>query len=114
MIKNGLYLVKSKLLDGEEGGATGVSVFRDGTMLGGGPNYYHVGTYVCSDGKWKGDQTIGTHTPPDISEAWFARHLVTMGFSGTYTDDAAEYDATCLVGKRSIRLNVIFRLLVRL
>jgi hypothetical protein len=45
MIRNGLYLVKSKLLDGEEGGATGVSVFRDGAMLGGDPNYYHVGTY---------------------------------------------------------------------
>jgi hypothetical protein len=112
MIRNGLYSVVSKVLDGVEGGATGVSVLRDGKMCGGGPVYYHVGSYVCSDGKWKGDQTIGAHTPSDISEMWFSRHVVSMGFTGTYTDDGAEYDATCLVGKRSIRLNVIFRLLV--
>jgi hypothetical protein len=37
MITNGLYLVISKLLDDAEGGSTGVSVLRDGTMRGGGP-----------------------------------------------------------------------------
>jgi hypothetical protein len=47
MIRNGLYSVISKLLDDAKGGATGVSVLRDGTMLGGGPIYYHVGSYVC-------------------------------------------------------------------
>jgi hypothetical protein len=34
-----------------------------------------------------------------------------MGFSGSYTDDAAEFDATALAGKRSVQLKVIFRLL---
>jgi hypothetical protein len=42
-IKNGLYAVTSRLLDGEEGGASGVSVLQDGTMRGGGSVYYHTG-----------------------------------------------------------------------
>jgi hypothetical protein len=35
-----------------------------------------------------------------------------MGFSGTYTDEGAEFEATALVGKRSIRLKTVFRLLI--
>jgi hypothetical protein len=111
MIRNGLYSVISNLLDGVEGGATGVSVLREGTMRGGGSIYYHVGSYVCSGGKWKGELTIREHTPAEITRA-FARKVVNMGFSGTYTDDDAEFDATALVGKRSIQLKVIFRLLI--
>jgi T3SS negative regulator,GrlR len=111
MIRNGLYLVTSKLLDDVEGGATGISVFRDGTMRGGGPNYYHVGSYVCAGGEWKGELTVREHTPTDATQAWFARQTVSMGFNGTYTDDDAEFDATALVGKRSIQMKVIFRLL---
>ena len=111
MIRNGLYSVISRLLDGVERGATGVSVLRDGTMRGGGSIYYHVGSYVCSGGKWKGELTVREHTPAEITRA-FARRVVNMGFSGTYTDDAAEFDATALAGKRSIQLKVIFRLLM--
>ena len=111
MIRNGLYSVTSKLLDGVKGGATGVSVLRDGTMLGGGPIYYHVGSYVCSGGKWKGELTVREHTPAEITRA-FAGRVVSMGFNGTFADDDAEFDATALVGKQSIRLKVIFRLLI--
>jgi hypothetical protein len=110
MIRNGLYLVISRLLDGAEGGATGVSVLRDGTMRGGGPNYYHVGSYVCPGGKWKGELTVREHTPAEITRA-FAGKVVSMGFDGRYTDDAAEFDATALAGKRSIQLKVVLRLL---
>ena len=67
-IRNGLYSVISRLLDGAEGGATGVSVLRDGTMRGGGSIYYHVGSYVCSGGKWKGELTIREHTPAEITK----------------------------------------------
>jgi T3SS negative regulator,GrlR len=112
MIRNGLYSVDSKLLDGVEGGATGVSVFRDGTMRGGGPNYFHVGSYVCSGGKWKGELTIREHTPAETNKPWFARQAVSMGFNGTYTDEVAEFDATALAGKRSVQFKVIFRLLL--
>jgi hypothetical protein len=111
MIRNGLYSVTSKVLDGVNRGATGVSVLHNGTMLGGGPIFYHVGSYVCSGGKWKGELTLRAHTPGDISAAWFARHVVAMGFNGTYTDDEAEFDGTALVGKRSVQFKVIFRLL---
>jgi T3SS negative regulator,GrlR len=82
MLKNGLYSVVSKLLDGVEGGATGVSVLRDGTMRGGGSIYYHVGSYVCSGGKWKGELTIREHTPAETTRV-FAGKVVSMGFTGT-------------------------------
>jgi len=35
-----------------------------------------------------------------------------MGFAGTYTDESAEFEATALVGKRSLRLQTVFRLLM--
>jgi hypothetical protein len=111
MLKNGLYLVISKLLDDAKGGSTGVSVLRDGTMRGGGPFFYHVGSYVCSGGKWKGELTVREHTPAEITRT-FAGKAVSMGFDGTYTDDGAEFDATALAGKRSVQLKVIFRLLI--
>jgi hypothetical protein len=111
MIRNGLYAVTSKLLDGLEGGATGVSVLQDGTMRGGGSIYYHTGRYSCSSGKWKGELTTREHEP-DLITKLFARKVVTMGFTGTYTDEGAEFEATALVGKQSARLKVIFRLLI--
>ena len=111
MIRNGLYAISSKVLDGVEGGATGISVLRDGTMRGGGSTYYHVGSYSCSGGKWKGEVTTREHTPAPIT-ALFARKVVTIGFTGTYTDDGAEFEAAALVGKRSVRLKVTFRLLM--
>ena len=36
MIRNGLYSISTKTLDGVQGGATGISVLRNGKMLGGG------------------------------------------------------------------------------
>jgi hypothetical protein len=73
--------------------------------------YYHVGSYVCSGGKWKGELTIREHTLAEITRA-FAGHVVSMGFNGTYTTDYdAEFDATPLVGKRR-QIGVIFRLLI--
>src|SRR5882724_9645546 len=111
MIRNGLYAVTSKLLDALEGGASGVSVLQDGIMRGGGSIYYHTGSYSCSGGKWKGELTTREHKPELITEL-FARKVVTMGFTGTYTAEDAEFEATALVGKRSARLHVIFKLLV--
>ncbi len=51
MIRNGLYSVISKVLDGIEGNSVGVSVVQDGIMRGGGSIYYHVRSYTCSNGK---------------------------------------------------------------
>jgi hypothetical protein len=64
MSRNGLYAISSKVLDGVEGGATGISVLHDGTMRGGGSTYYHVGSYSCSGSQWKGEVTTrhpGSH-----------------------------------------------------
>jgi hypothetical protein len=49
---------------------------------------------------------------PELITKLFARKVVTMGFTGTYTEEGAEFEATALVGKRSARLHVVFRLLV--
>jgi hypothetical protein len=69
------------------------------------------GTYSCSGGKWKGEPTTREHKPELITQL-FARKVVTMGFTGTYSDEGAEFEATALVGKRSARLHVIFELLI--
>jgi len=53
-------------------------VFRDGTMLGGGQNFYTVGSYTCSDGKWKGEITA-RHTPIIGTDPW-ARRVIAIGF----------------------------------
>jgi len=49
---------------------------------------------------------------PTINVRPFAGHIASMGFAGTYTDEGAEFEATALVGKRSIRLKTVFRLLI--
>jgi hypothetical protein len=36
VIRNGLYSISTELLDGVHGGATGISMLRNGKMLGGG------------------------------------------------------------------------------
>ena len=74
VIRNGLYSITTNLLDGVEGGATGISVLRDGKMLGGGSVLYHVGSYHCSDGKWKGEVTSQEHTPT-VEVRPFAGHI---------------------------------------
>jgi hypothetical protein len=40
------------------------------------------------------------------------RKFVTIGFTGTYTDDSAESDGIALAGKHSIRFKSKLRLLV--
>jgi hypothetical protein len=110
-MKNGLYSINTKLLDGVAGGAAGISVLRDGKMFGGGPFLWHFGSYQCSDGKWKGEVTSQEHTST-VDLRPFAGHVASMGFAGTYTHEGGEFEATALVGKRSIRLRTVVRLLV--
>lgn len=110
-IRNGLYSLKSEMLDGVVGGNTGVMVMHDGAMHGGDPFFYFVGTYSCSRGKWKGEVISKEHTPASNTRL-FAGKIVSMGFSGTYTDEGAEIYLAALVGKRSIQMKVHFWLLV--
>jgi len=111
MITNGLYFYSSKARDGVVGGTDGVMVLRDGKLLGGTEFFYFVGTYSSSGGKWKGEFTNEEHTPAPIARP-MARKVVSVGFSGTYTDKDAQFDATALIGKRSLQYHASLRLLV--
>jgi hypothetical protein len=112
MIRNGLYFHSSKARDGVIGGADGVMILRDGKMFGGTEFFYFVGTYNCASGKWKGELTNDEHTPAPATLPMARKGTVYSGFNGTYTDEGAEYEATALVGKRSLQYHVIMRLLV--
>jgi hypothetical protein len=112
MIKNGFYSYASKALDGVDGGDSGVMVLRDGGILGGTSFFYLTGTYGCSGGRWKGEITHQEHNPAPQTYYPMARRIVTLGFAGTYTREGAEFEATALVGKRSLRYHVGLRLLV--
>ena len=111
MIRNGLYSLNSKALDGVSGGASAVLVLRDGTLYGGDSFFYYVGTYSSSNGRWKGEMTSQEHTKAPTTRPMAGR-VVNVGFSGTYTDEGAEAGATALIGKRSVRYDAILRLLV--
>ena len=112
MIRNGLYFYSSKARDGVVGGADGIMILRDGTMLGGTEFFYFVGTYNCYGGKWKGEFTNEEHTPAPINRPMARKGTVSIGFSGTYTDKDAQLELTALVGKRSLQYHAIMRLLV--
>src|SRR3954451_10724411 len=109
-IRNGLYLASTRFLDGVEAYNRHVMVLRDGTMRGGGGFYYTVGSYTCSDGKWKGEMTSREHSPIPGTYPW-ARKEISIGFTGTYSDDGAEFDATAFAGKRSFRFKSVYKLL---
>ncbi len=111
MIKNGLYLITTKMLDGADVVNNHVMVLRDGTMRGGGAFFYTFGSYTCSGGKWKGEATTQEHTPTFAARTW-AGKVVSIGFTGTYTNDGAELDAAALVSSRSTRIKSILRLLI--
>ncbi|MGO4512964.1 hypothetical protein AB4Z51_38845 [Bradyrhizobium sp. 2TAF36] len=112
MIRNGLYVYRSKARDGVDGGADGVMILRDGAMLGGTDFFYFVGTYTCSNGKWKGEFTNDEHTPAPIMRPMARKGTVGIGFNGTYCDNAAQIDLTALVGNRSLQYSATFELLV--
>ena len=111
MIRNGLYLASTKFLDGVDAHNRHVMVLRDGTIRGGGPFFFTVGSYTCSGSNWKGEMTSQEHTPIVGTHPW-ARKIVHIGFMGTCSEDGAELYATALVGKRSFRFKSIYRLLV--
>ncbi len=111
MIRNGLYKISTEFLDGAGISNVHVMILYDGKLNGGGPYFYTVGSYTCSNGKWKGEATTQEHTPFHGKHPW-ARKIVTLGFTGTYSDDRAEIDAVALVGKQSVRFRSILRLLL--
>jgi len=53
-VVNGLYSVHIRMLDGVEGGLTGVMLLNEGRILGGDASFYYLGTYSSEKGRWKG------------------------------------------------------------
>lgn len=110
MIRNGLYLAATRFLDGVDAHNRHIMVLRDGTIRGGGPFFYTVGSYICSGDKWKGEMTSQEHSPIVGTHPW-ARKIINIGFTGTYYDDGAELEAMAIVGKQTFRFHSIYRLL---
>jgi hypothetical protein len=108
-IKNGLYSIHIRMLDGIDGGNTGVMVLRDGRIHGGDAFFNYVGSYSSANGRWKGELVNHEHTPNQGERALFGGYEVGIGFSGTYTDEGAVAEATALAGKRSIRFSAVMR-----
>lgn len=110
-IVNGLYSIHIRLLDGVDGGLTGVMLLNDGRILGGDASFYYLGTYVSSKGRWKGEILNQEHTQATGENSIFGGHEVGIGFSGTCSSDGAEMEATALAGKRSLRLQAVLKLM---
>ena len=101
------------MLDGVEGGLTGVMLLNDGRILGGDASFYYLGTYTSENGRWKGQILNQEHTPARGENPVFGGHEVGIGFSGTCDDEGALLDATALAGKRSLRLSAVLKLMRR-
>jgi hypothetical protein len=108
-MKNGLYSITTKGLDGVDWPPGGVVVLLNGVSLGGGSFTYFIGSYSCKDGIIKGECVINAHTPPPPGHLYFNAGDVGVGFSGTYEGDQAEVTATVNIGNRSLTLEMTLR-----
>src|ERR1700704_490538 len=108
-IANGLYSIQIRMLDGIDGGNTGVMVLYDGRIRGGDAFFDYIGVYASANGRWKGELVNHEHTPSEGERPVFGGHEVGIGFSGTYTDEGAVAEATALAGKRSIRISAVLK-----
>jgi hypothetical protein len=112
-IANGLYSIQIRMLDGVDGGLTGVMLINNGRILGGDASFYYLGTYSSDNGRWKGQILNQEHTPAMGENPIFGGHEVGIGFSGTCDEHGALLEATALAGKRSLRLTAVLKLMRR-
>ena len=108
-IQNGLYSIHIRMLDGIDGGNTGVMVLHDGRIRGGDAFFDYIGAYTSANGRWKGELINHEHTPSQGERPVFGGYEVGIGFSGNYTEDGAVGEATALAGKRSIRFSAVLK-----
>jgi hypothetical protein len=108
-ISNGLYSIHIRMLDGIDGGNTGVMVLHDGKIRGGDAFFDYIGAYSSANGRWKGELVNHEHSPSQGERPVFGGYEVGIGFSGTYTDEGAVAEATALAGKRSIRFSAVLK-----
>jgi hypothetical protein len=86
-IRNGLYSIHIRMLDGIDGGNTGVMVLHNGKIRGGDAFFDYVGSTPAPTANGRARSSI-TSTPSKASGRCSAA-TVGIGFSGTYTDDGA-------------------------
>jgi hypothetical protein len=110
-IANGLYSVHIRTLDGVDGGLTGVMLLHDGRILGGDAFFYYLGTYSSAGGRWKGEMLNQEHTPAKGEVPVFGGHEVGIGFTGSCDGQGGMLEATAFVGKRSVRLTAVLRMI---
>jgi hypothetical protein len=108
-IRNGLYSLHIRMLDGIDSGNTGLMMLHGGTIRGGDAHFDYVGAYSSAKGRWKGELINRTHTPTMGQRPLFGDREVGIGFSGSYDEQGAEGEATALAGKRSIRFKAELR-----
>ena len=111
-IADGLYSIHLRMLDGLDGGLTGVMLLNQGRILGGDAAFYYLGSYSAANGRWKGQILNQEHTPAK-DDPIFGGHEVGIGFSGRYDAEQAVLEATALAGKRSLRLTAALKLMHR-
>ena len=112
-IADGLYSVHVRMLDGVDGGLSGVMLINRGRILGGDASFYYLGSYTSENGRWKGQILNQEHTPSVGDNPIFGGHEVGIGFSGSYDGEQAVLEATALAGKRSLRLTAALKLMHR-
>ena len=115
-MKNGLYAVQFRTLDGGNSLASGVVVIQDGAVYGGDGFLYYTGSYSFKGGQVKGELVLHQHTPyPPGSTPFFGSgDIGGVGVSGTYEGDTVELFGTALVGKKSVSLRTTMRKLTEL
>jgi hypothetical protein len=108
-MKNGLYSLHVKTLDGHFGKGSGVIVFRDGKLLGGDAFLFYTGTYTVEGDTLKGELMVDQHTRPRDVAPLFGGRPVSMGFSGKVGEVESTIGGTALFGKQSIRFVATLR-----
>jgi len=101
-VRDGLYTLGIEMTGLKQGRATGIAALRGGVIMGGGSFFYYTGSYSFSRGKGRGEMIVHQHTEAPGLNLVFGGREVTCGFTGTYSDGAADIDGTALVGHYSI------------
>jgi len=100
-IGNGLYSLHIQMLDGIDGGATGVMVLHDAGFAAAMVFFDYIGSYTCANGKWKARSSI-TSIREQGRAPVFGGHEVASVFRYLHQFRRGSR-STALAGKRSIR-----------
>jgi zinc/manganese transport system substrate-binding protein len=90
-ISNGLYSIHIRMLDGIDGGNTGVMMLHDGRIHGGDAFFDYVGSYTSVNGRWKGELVNHEHTPSIGERPVFGGYEVGVGLSASAAFASARY-----------------------